>query len=151
VTTPAAELPAPQPAEPATPATVHVRISAEPADAALTLDNTAIPNPFEADVPKSHKHRVQAHAPGHRSADVTVELDRDREVALKLEPIVAAPPAERAPKAKRGAVSKIAPAKPSTSVAINKPAHPAVAPATAPRTPAPSSTRGAGFVSESPY
>jgi hypothetical protein len=116
----------------ARPATVRIRISASPAQAALTLDGETIPNPFEADVVKgAGKHRVQASAPGRRSSDVTVKFDQDRVVELKLSEV------------------RTAAARPRRQ----RPPRTTAAPPRTPRVPnaQQESTRGAGFVSESPY
>jgi hypothetical protein len=115
----------------ARPATVRVRISATPAQAALTLDGETIPNPFEADVVKGGKHRVQATAPGRRSADVTLKFDQDRVLELKLAEPRAASTKQRRPRPPRAAAAPRTP-------------RPAPSPTT-------DSNRGAGFVSESPY
>jgi hypothetical protein len=129
---PAAALPPPA-AEPEPIAkTVRVKISATPAHAQLTLDGTPIPNPFDADMVKGGKHRVQARAPGHRSGEVTISLDRDRNVALQL----------RADK-------PVTTTAPSTRQNALRPAKPA--PASPPAIPAAPNSRGAGFVNESPY
>ena len=74
---------------------MKVRISATPSDAELSLDGQSIPNPFEAEVMISGKHRVQAKASGHRSADVTVPFDRPQELALRLERLEPAKPRAR--------------------------------------------------------
>jgi hypothetical protein len=116
------------------PATVHVQILARPKHARLTLDGSQIPNPFEADVVKGGKHRVQAHADGHRSSDLTISFDRDRDLELKLDPIGAAARAKKARTRTRASAQQASPAP--------RPAKPAAATAPA---------RGAGFVSESPY
>jgi hypothetical protein len=111
-----------------------MQIAARPSQARMTLDGSPIPNPFEADVIKGGKHRLQAHADGHRSSDITVNFDRNRDLTLKLDPIAA--PAARPKKARRAR-------------AVTQPAASAPKPARPAPTPAP--TRGAGFVSESPY
>jgi hypothetical protein len=123
VPTSAAAPAAAAPAQPPGPTTVHVRISAVPKHAEITLDGRAIPNPFEADVVASGKHRVEASALGHRSADVTIAFDQDQKLALRLE--------------------RVSPAKPRTKPERTRPTR---------TKPAPEQTnRGAGFVSESPY
>jgi hypothetical protein len=119
---------------PRAPVTVHMQIAARPSHARMTLDGSPIPNPFEADVIKGGKHRLQAHADGHRSSDITVNFDRDRDITLKLDPI--ATPTARPKKARRARPA----AQPAASAP--KPARPAAEAAPA---------RGAGFVSESPY
>jgi len=114
------------------PATVHVRISAVPSQAALTLDGETIPNPFEADMVKGGKHRVQASAPGRRSADVTLKFDQNRVLELKLAEV-------------RTAAAKSRRQRPTRANAPPRTPRPASS------SPAADSTRGAGFVSESPY
>jgi hypothetical protein len=125
---------APASEKPRAPVTVHMQIAARPSRARMTLDGSPIPNPFEADVIKGGKHRLQAHADGHRSADITVNFDRNRDLTLKLDPI--ATPTARPKKARR--------ARPATQPAAStpRPGKPAAEAAPA---------RGAGFVSESPY
>jgi hypothetical protein len=115
-------VPAPAPA----PRTVRLRIATNPEDAELLLDGEAVGNPYDADVPKGGKHRLRATAPGHRSRELTVAFDRDRSVALRLDKVAA-------PKPK--AAAKPRPTTPrATSVSST-----------------PSSSKGAGFVTESPY
>jgi hypothetical protein len=117
--------------------TVRMQISAKPASARMTLDGSAIPNPFEADVIKGGKHRLKAQADGHRSVDMTLSFDRDRDLDLELERIAAERPRPRA-KARAKARAQQARAE--------EPGR-----AKAPAAPETSATRGAGFVSESPY
>jgi hypothetical protein len=117
--------------------TVRMQISAKPRSARMTLDGSAIPNPFEADVIKGGKHRLKANADGHRSVDVTLNFDRDRDLDLELDPIAGERPRPR-PKARAKARAQQARAdEPSPAKA-------------APHSES-NATRGAGFVSESPY
>jgi len=125
---------APAREKPVEPATVHIQILARPKHARLTLDGSPIPNPFEADVVKGGKHRVQAHADGHRSNDLTISFDRDRDLELKLDAIGAAGRPKKARNRTRASAQQANPApKPAKAAAETAPA------------------RGAGFVSESPY
>lgn len=131
---PAAAVTAPARAEPRT---VRMHISARPSSAHITLDGSAIPNPFEADMIRGGKHRVKAHADGYRSADVMLSFDRDRDLDLVLDPIVAARPRPR-PKARKARVQSAAADAPSPATRAAPAAESNAA-------------RGAGFVSESPY
>lgn len=127
-------------------ATVRVHVSARPAQASLTLDNEPIPNPFEADMVKGGKHRVQAHAAGHESADVTIALDRDRELALRL-------PRKRAPRPASVSHEPSRKRRPSAAARQTAPKSERPSPPrrTQPTPSTPSDSRGAGFVTESPY
>lgn len=58
-----------------------------PENAHATLDGAPLPSlPFTAEVPLDRKmHHVEASAPGHRSKNVVVVFDRDREVSVVLD------------------------------------------------------------------
>jgi hypothetical protein len=124
------------------PTLVHIRVATDPQDAELSLDGARVPNPFETGMPKSGKHRLLARAPGYHSDDLSINFDRDQQVTLRLD-------RARTPKPSRAAIS---PPPAVVSTRAHRPAPPArqAAPPPAPTTRT-SSTKGAGFVTESPY
>lgn len=118
------------------PIMLALQISTSPREAQLLLDGAPVPNPFDARLPKGGSYRVDAAAPGYTSSNLTIELTRDRRVALKLKPErVAAPEAAPKPAA--------APA-PTRKAEPRRAARAARRAATAPK-------KGAGFVADSPY
>jgi hypothetical protein len=112
------------PPEPQPPKSIHLRISTSPTNADITLDGDAVPNPFDAWVPRAGTHAITLSAEGfvERTWDVNFDQDRTLALALKRE-------AARRTSARR-------PPRPST-----------------PRTPTPrrDRPRGAGFVTDNPY
>jgi serine/threonine protein kinase len=86
VPAPARELPARAP-EP-THERVTLRISAEPAGAALFLDGQRLPgNPAELHVARDEAlHQLRVEAPGHRAKVVVTRFDRDADVSVSLRP-----------------------------------------------------------------
>ncbi len=144
-----ASLPAPSPeAKPNVPRTaptrkqaqrnaVHIRITTSPASARLSLDGSAVPNPFDAWVARGGEHRFSASAEGYVEQSRMVSFDGDRTVSLVLSPLakpptVSPPPAPKTP-------ARTVTARPRTPRKRVK--------STATR----SRKRGAGFVSDNPY
>jgi hypothetical protein len=120
----------------------RIRVTSVPEDAELTLDGSRVPNPFDTGMPRGGKHRIHAQAAGYHSKDLTLNFDRDQEVAIRLD--------RRETKPTR----VVAPAKTLAVTRPRRPPPPAAPPrATFPpyRRPAPPATKGAGFVTESPY
>lgn len=73
--------------------TVEVAVRVAPQDAHVELDGAALPElPFRAQLRRDGLlHRVVASAPGYVTKTVAVPFDRDRELSLALERVVAAP------------------------------------------------------------
>jgi hypothetical protein len=125
------------------PTLVRIHITTSPLDAELTLDGAPVPNPFETSMPKGGKHRVVARADGYHSREVLLKFDRDQETALQLDK-------RQAPPAARPKPAPVAAAARPHPIAI--PLRPTPAPVRRPPpTTAPAPTKGAGFVTESPY
>jgi serine/threonine-protein kinase len=123
-----AVVPAADSAAQAAPATVHLVISASPAEAKLFMDGVPLrSNPFNERVSASGDlHLLRALGPGLQAQERVIQLDRDHEIKLVLEPLpqavqaVAQPtarPAHRAPVVERSAVKREAQAAVETSVA----------------------------------
>jgi hypothetical protein len=124
--------PTPPPVEPEPePMLVALRITTSPREAKLVLDGAAVPNPYDAMLPKGERYELEASAPGYQGRTLTIDLERERRVALELErERRAAPRAEPAP------AKAVAPPKRKRS----RPARATVEP-----------KKGAAFVEESPY
>jgi serine/threonine-protein kinase len=95
------------------PASVHVRIAAQPRGARITVDGVVAPaNPYETDVPHDDVvHHVSATAGGFVARDMDARFDRDVSMELELSPVpsASAPPptwgaAPMAPAANRPAL-----------------------------------------------
>ena len=82
-------------AAPAVSATVHLRITATPAQAHVFIDDEPVAgNPFSGDLHRDERaHRIRVEAPGFVSWSERVTLDRDRDLALALAPSPTAAPA----------------------------------------------------------
>lgn len=127
--------PVPAP-EPAAPTTVHIRVRTSPTSATLRLDGKPIANPYDADVPPSGEHVLEATARGHRKLSRKVRFDADRNLQFNLEKRTAAAPktsAASAPKPRARTPLQVRPK------SVPKPAEKS------------KSSKGAGFVSEDPY
>jgi hypothetical protein len=124
----------PEPQKAAEPVLVALQITTSPRDAQLLLDGAPVPNPFDARLPKGGSHHVQAAAPGYEGSGLTIELTRERRVALTLEP-------QRATAS--GVTTQAADPAPKRRTAPRR--------ARAPKPPAEEPKKGAGFVAESPY
>lgn len=77
---------------PALPASIHVRVTAQPPRARLVVDGVATSsNPFEADVPRDDAvHHVSATASGYVARDMDTRFDKDVSMDLVLAPIPSA-------------------------------------------------------------
>jgi hypothetical protein len=122
---------------PPAPATVRVRVTTSPAVALLTLDGAPIANPFDAELPRGGKHKLEARAVGHRGLLKTVLFDRDQQLTLELRPEVARRPAPAPRRARATAEPRPSAPPPAPVLTIEK--QPA------------KKTKGAGFVADSPY
>jgi hypothetical protein len=115
------------------PVLVALRITTSPREAKLVLDGTSVPNPYDALLPKGESYELEASAPGYHGRTLTIDLERERRVALELQRERKAAPAVESSEAPRAA-----------------PAKPARKRNRTPRAPA-EPKKGAAFVEESPY
>lgn len=144
---------------------MQLHIFVLPENAHATLDGAPLPAlPFTAEVPRDGKlHYVEASAPGHRSKNVVVSFDRDREVSVVLDKL---PPEQPMPRARRkdltpqqtalGAVEQDAPEKPGAQGAESPQAAGEATDEGAPRKPSPAEAPSAadgksGTYLENPY
>ena len=116
---------------------VHVRVTTTPASAQLSLDGTAVPNPFDAWVARSGGHRFSARADGYIEQSQTVSFEKDRTVSLVLSP-ASKPAAQTTPPARE-------------KTARTESARPRTTRKRITGTTAPSRKRGAAFATENPY
>jgi nicotinate-nucleotide--dimethylbenzimidazole phosphoribosyltransferase len=124
----------PEPApKPAAIESVRIRIATVPPDAALAIDGSPVPNPYDELVPRSDKHRVVATAAGYETSDQLVGFDRKRDLVLRLARVR---PARSVPEPE-----------PTVRAARPRPTTPKVVKKPEPEAP----RKGAAFVSESPY
>jgi len=128
---PAEPIAAPEAVAEPEPVLVALQITTRPASAQLVLDGSPVGNPYDAMHPQGGSHVVEATAPGYRAQNLTIELSRQRSVALELEkaPAQAAAPPE--PAARKPARAK-------------RPRAPRPSKAAAPK-------KDVAFSSESPY
>jgi hypothetical protein len=125
------------------PVLVHVRVTTSPDDAQLSLDGSPVPNPFDTSMPQGGKHRVVAHADGYHSDTLTLSFDRDQTVAIRLDKL-------KPTKPRRAPTPTSKPAVVATHTRRPVPPPRRIA-APAPSTSRGPTTKGAGFVTESPY
>ena len=80
-------------------ATVQVRLSAKPAQAHVFLDDEPLPgNPFSGELRRDDRtHRIRVEAPGFVTWTERITLDKDRDFEIALAPASAAPSTAAAP------------------------------------------------------
>lgn len=131
----------------ATIVTHRVNVTTTPRAAQLFLDELAVDNPFEAQLPEGTDHQLRALADGYDPATLSVHVSGDTRISLVLTRKPAPPtpkPAAVAPTPKALASS--------TSTRHRAPTPATTKPASKPVSkPKAKSSKGAGFVADSPY
>ncbi|MGH7438984.1 MAG: protein kinase domain-containing protein [Polyangiaceae bacterium] len=127
--------------------TSHRIVRATPPSVRLFLDDSAVPNPYVADLPPDPAaHRIRAEAPGYAAEEETVTFDRDTVLHFALaaarpsahvDPAPAVPARAPAPVATSPQIVRRAPPPQSEPRAASPPAAVAVAQAPGPAPPSP--------------